>query len=264
VYDTQRETMASLNAGTATEEAPIWTPDGARIVYSSDRDGQTTPHLYWKRVDGGAEERLTDVKHSEREVAGSFTPDGRTLLYSALDEAGAQSKWDVFALRLEGSDAGGWKPQAPVPLLHESFDEVQPALSPDGRWLAYVSNESGKPEVYVRRYPELDHRKMVSNAGGSWPTWSRDTKELFFTLGGHAMVVGYTGGAAGFDATRPRQWSSGSIATVEGARNFDVHPSGQKLLAFRMGNQPTDAGHDKAVLVFGLFDELRRLTHGRN
>src|SRR5204863_1868724 len=127
---------------------PLWTPDGSRLVFTTPRDGQSA-NLFWQRADGtGDVQRLTSSPYAQ--LAGSWHPNGKIL---AFHEVNPQTNADIMIMSIEGDESSGWKPGKPVPFLNSPFDEQEPAFSPDGRWIAYSSNESGRPEIYVRRYP---------------------------------------------------------------------------------------------------------------
>jgi serine/threonine-protein kinase len=260
VYDLEREVMSRLTADAADEERPLWSPDGRDVVFSSDREGSGKTHLYAKRVDSAdAPLRLTDDVRSEREVAESWLPDGRTLMFHAINPP---TEWDVFMLRVEGHDTPRWTPQAPTPLLNSARNETQPALSPDGRWLAYRSDETGKQELYVRRFPELDGKEQISAGGGELPTWSRGGRELLYHSpnSGEIMAVSYAPVGAEFHASKPRVWATVRLAGLDGVRNFDVHPDGKRLVILRAPETPVGAARDKVVLCLNFLDELRRIA----
>jgi Tol biopolymer transport system component len=143
--------------------APLWAPDGRTVVYSKGTD------LFQKSADGRGEEKLL-LKSDERKVASGFTRDGRTLVYvSRSPETG----WDILTLPLSG-DA------KPAPFVKTPFAEFGAALSPDGRYLAYQSNESGRHEVYVQSFPGPGGKWQISSAGGQEPSWRADGAVLYY------------------------------------------------------------------------------------
>jgi serine/threonine-protein kinase len=146
--------------------SPTWTPDGRRVIYTS---GQPHGNLFWRAADGaGDEERLTTSPNFQ--TAGSVTPDGKTLLYFELDSQGDASLW---MLPLTGA-------HQPKLFLNTPSNEGFPAISPDGRWVAYSSNISGRVESYIASFPDAGHRTPVSHGGGYVPAWSPNGRELFF------------------------------------------------------------------------------------
>ena len=155
---------------------PVWTPDGARITYRSNRDTKTFTNLYWQRADGAGEtQRLTESRFMQ--FTGSWHPSGKYFAYYENSEG---TNPDIWILPMDGNEESGWKPGKPTVFLHTPAIEQEPAFSPDGRWLAYHSNESGAFEVYVRPFPGPGGKWQISSGGGQYPTWSRARSELFF------------------------------------------------------------------------------------
>jgi len=144
--------------------------------------------------------------------------------------------------------------------LHEPFDERHPSFSPDGKWIAYSSNEQGAFQVYVRAFPDRGGRWPISNAGGVYQVWSRNGHDLFFrTEDNHLMVTSYTVKGDTFVADKPRVWSEKRLANVGLFQNYDVSPNGNRVAAL----MPVDApGEQKAqnhvVFLENFFDEVRR------
>jgi Tol biopolymer transport system component/predicted Ser/Thr protein kinase len=166
------------------EVYPVWSPDGTRIAFSSDRTLPT--QLYVKPTAGGAEERVLDTTHDAYPT--DWSSDGRFLIYSGGRASATRN--DIWTLPLDGE-------RKPRPLLQSPFNEAEGQLSPDGRVLAFSSDESGRPEVYVGRMPTLTERWQVSTGGGRFPTWRRDGKELFYLAADRKlMAVGFATGSA--------------------------------------------------------------------
>ena len=162
-WDFAREIMKRLTFAPASDLYPVWTLDGQRLVFTSNRDGPF--NLYWKAADGtGAVDRLTEAPN--RQYANAFTPDGNHLLYHDAKLSGG----DLAVLSLDG---------ASVPLLATESDERSAELSPNGKWLAYESDASGQYEIYVRPYPNVDDGNRRRD-GGTRPLWARDGRELFY------------------------------------------------------------------------------------
>jgi hypothetical protein len=151
----------------AIDSAPLWSPDGSQIVFRSFRNG--VYDLFEKPVSGTADEHLLLVT-SQGKQALDWSRDGRFLLYSTQD---AKTGTDLWALPMTGE-------RKPFAVLQGRFDEIEGQFSPDGQWLAYASNESGRNEVYVRTFPEAGGKWQVSVAGGLHPRWRRDGQELFY------------------------------------------------------------------------------------
>ena len=207
VYEWERDTLTRLTFAGETNAYPVWTPDGQRIVYSSQEKGGAF-NLWWIRADGaGDAQRLTESKSPQ--YAGSWRPDGKVLAFHQLNPG---TDCDIMTLPIEGDEKSGWKPGEPKPFVNSAFNERQPAFSPDGRWLAYQSNESGNYEVYVRPFPGPGGKWQISTGGGVYPKWSRNGKELFYrTPDSKIMVVTYTASGDSFRADKPQLWSPGQF-----------------------------------------------------
>jgi hypothetical protein len=166
-----------------------------------------------------------------------------------------------MSVRLDGDAVAGWKPQPEVPVLNGRRNEGAPAISPDGHWLAYTSNETTRTEVYVCRYPELDGKIPISADGGDHPTWSRVTSELLYTQGNASiMAVPYAVAGAAFRPGKPRVWTEVPRANLDGVRNFDLHPDGKRLVVLKAPATPNGVAHLNANFYLNLLDELRRIA----
>jgi len=173
IWSLERRVLTRLTSGPTLDMAPVWTPDGRRIIWTSTRDN-ANPRLYWQAADGtGSAESLNGPGVA---YPGSVTPDAHAVLSSS----GARA---IFRTSLTG-DGKSDSILGPMQAL------LTPEVSPDGRWLAYQSNESGQPEVYVRPYPNVDDgRWQISTERGSRPAWSRNGRELFFLDGNDRLSV---------------------------------------------------------------------------
>ena len=230
----------------------IWTPDGTRITYVSAVAG--SENLFWRPSDGsGSTERLAS---SERQQApGAWTPDGRTLLYMEGDVA---TGYDILTLALEGD-------RKPHPLVQTPFSEVYADLSPDGRWLAYVSSQSGRAEVYVQPYPGPGARQQISVNGGTAPAWSRDGQELFYitttTVGGQAaltkMMEVVVQLKPTFTAGTPRTLFEGRYGATANVRGYDVAPDGRRFLMVQQKDRPA-MRLTEMIIVQNWVEELRQ------
>jgi len=151
----------------ATDSGPVWSSDGSRVVFRSTRKG--VYDLFEKPASGTADEQPLLVT-SQSKSPQDWSRDGRFLLYSTQDP---KTLSDLWALPLTGE-------RKPFAVLQSSFDEIEAQFSPEGQWLAYASNESGRYEIYIRTFPEADVKRHVSAAGGMQPRWRRDGRELFY------------------------------------------------------------------------------------
>ena len=258
LYEWGRETMSRFTSHPGEDRNPIFSPDGRRITFTSTRADNTWKNLYWQRVDGtGVAERLTESESDQ--YPNSWHPNGRVL---AFTDATPGAAGDLSIVELEGDEASGFKPGKPRPFVNSSFRERDAAFSPDGRWLAYVSDEPGRPEIVVRPFPGPGGRWQVSTAGGLLPTWSRSRNDLFFqALDGLLMVAAYDAPKETFRSEKPRPWSPGRVSLRGGGfRNFDLHPDGRRVAVLEPVDASFDQRTDHVVLVQNFFDELRRLA----
>jgi eukaryotic-like serine/threonine-protein kinase len=196
---------------------PIWSPDGGRIAFTSSRDGDWD--LYQKAASGGGEEELL-LKSNEGKFPSHWSWDGRFIAYTNQSTKGGS---DVRVLPLFGN-------RQPIPFAQTKFTERRAYFSPNGRWLAYASDESGKEEVYVRPFPPSAGVWRVSTGGGTQPRWPRDGKELFYVApGGKLMAVEVTAGER-FEAGTPRALFQMRLALDWDLNHYSVTADGQRFL----------------------------------
>jgi Tol biopolymer transport system component len=167
-------TATKVTFGRGRNDFPVWSPDGKSIAFASNRNGHLD--LYQKNADGSGED-IVLLKSDQDKAPTSWSRDGRFLLYDAVD---AKTGDDIWVLPLQGE-------RKPVPFLRTEFQELRARFSPDGRWIAYLSTESGSPEIYVRPFsPEKGSEAasggkwMISKGNGAWVFWRGDGKELFY------------------------------------------------------------------------------------
>jgi Tol biopolymer transport system component len=260
VYEWDRDILTRLTFSDHDENNPVWTPDGQRITYTSHENGEF--NLYWKRADGSGEAlRLTKDKAVKYPF--SWRPDGKVLAFSQLNP---DTSWDIMTLAVEGDEKSGWKVGEPRPFLNTPFAERSPAFSPDGRWLAYTSDESRNYEVYVRPFPGPGGKWQISTGGGDHPKWSRNGKELLYCAGDNRiMVANYATSGDSFHAEKPQLWSPGQFNCSGFAVDFDLHPDGKRLAVLKAGGAGEVPKVDKVSFIFNFFDELRRkVPSGKN
>jgi Tol biopolymer transport system component len=167
LLDIERGVSSRFTFDAANDLGPLWSPDGNRIIFGSIRTGGGD--LYQKSVSaGGTEEPLLTTPLGE--LPTDWSADGRHVLYQAI---GPNSGWDIWALSLEGD-------RKPISILRTDFDEREGQFSPDGKWISYNSNKSGRVEVYLRPFAGPGGEVQVSNNGGAQSRWSRDGNELFY------------------------------------------------------------------------------------
>jgi len=239
----------------AQDGKPVWTPDGERIAFASDRGQAGSPNLYWQRADSNrAPQRLTISANAQQ--PGSWHPSGRFLAFEELRSATLR---DVMILPMEGDEESGWRPGTPTVFVAGPKMDWEPRFSPDGRWIAYASTESGRWEVYVRPFPGPGASVQVSSAGGELPVWSRTKDEIIYGLEGQLMVAPFTVQGTRFMVATPQPWPNGRYETRGRNRMFDLHPDGDRavlaLAAAKAVERPSTA-----QFIFNFFDELKRLA----
>ncbi len=255
VYEWARDTLTQLTFDPGQDQYPVWTPDGRRIVFASDRAKTGISNLYWVNADGTGEvARLTDSPSSQ--APGSWHPSGKLLAFG--------TGGDLMVLPMTGDAARGWTPGAPTVFLSTPAGEGAPMFSPDGRWLAYNSNESGTPQVYVRPFPGPGGTWRVSTDGGMLARWSAATRELLFMTEAYpakVMVAPFAVNGDSFRAETPRPWSPTGIRTGLLLTAYDLHPDGKRLAVATASYESRDT-QDKVVFVFNFADYLRTIAPG--
>jgi Tol biopolymer transport system component len=217
IVDLTRNVTSRADAKPSETYNPVWSPDGRRLAYC--RADAAPPFLHAKPLDGGAEEVLL-ASNGSMQCATDWSSDGRFLLFT---ERHPSTGLDVWTLSFgEGRKA--------EPVLRTTFREYQPRFSPDGRWLAHVSDESGRPEIYLQRFPGPGERVRISPGGGSSPRWSGDGRELFYeSPDGGAMAVPVELGEEAEIGTPTRLFDLGRVGADVDER-FDVTVDGQRFL----------------------------------
>ena len=258
IYDWTRDTLSRFTFDPTDDIKPAWTPDGRRIVFSSRRGDKAMLNMYWQRADGTGEvQRLTESRNSQ--FAASWHPSGKFLAFREASSIPPGNNDDLMILPMEGDEASGWKPGKPTVFLNSPFNEIEPMFSPDGRWLAYSSNESGLAEVYVRPFPGPGGKWQISSGGGTYAAWSRTRPELFYRApDGRIMVATYSVEGDSFRADKPRVLAETQTMLRPRQRSYSVHPDGER---FAMAPVPEETEkQDKVVFIFNFFDELRRIA----
>jgi Tol biopolymer transport system component/DNA-binding winged helix-turn-helix (wHTH) protein len=247
VYDLQHSAMVRLTFGGGCGN-PLWTADGRYVVFRASNG------IFWTRADATAQPRPL-LPSSNSLVPWSFTADGKRLAYV---EVAAATGADIWTAAVDSS-AGMLSAGKPELFRQTRFDERSPMISPDGRWLAYVSNESGKYQVYVEDFPNKRIRKQVST-DGAYPAWSRNGHELFFWRSGtthQLMVAAYSVRGDSFLADPPRVWSQDGITGFSTTRSYDPAPDGKRIVALMPADTPAPSQHH-LIFLLNFFDELRR------
>lgn len=274
IFDLARQSLQILTSSAwgspALRSAPerrfvTWHPDGTRVTFTGMDD-----ELYSIRADGSGEaERLTTSDTGARaspqiQVPTSWSPDGRTLVFTSRLGSAAPVNRDIWTLAFDDATS----PARPFLVTHA--DEPSAELSPDGRYLAYESDQSGRSEVYVQSFPRPGQRELVSTEGGGQPAWARNGRELFYRANGpgpmlRMMAVDVTLGDV-FTAGRARVLWEGPRARYPagtGGRAYDVSPDGRRFLMIKQGDSAPQPPVTHVVLVQNWLEELARLVPRR-
>ena len=249
-YDFARGTFTRLTFD-GMSHWPLWSPHGDRLAFRSYR---TNTFTMWSipadRSSG--EERLTTT--GKRQSAASWSPDGRAIAFSQVN---AETGSDVYVLPLDGD-------RTPVPIAQSRFVEGSPKFSPDGQWVAYSSNESGRPEVYIQPWRGPGPKIQVSTDGGTDPVWSRGSGELFYRNGDKMMASTVRFGRSPILSAPQLLWTGhyaagmSSSCGVSGptSSNYDVTADGQRFLMIQDKDQ--DAVARQLVVVTNFASSLKR------
>ncbi len=241
VHDLERGTFNRLTLEDGWSGVPRWTPDGSRLTFTSDRN-KLSRILFWQVADGSqAAEILLPNKPPFWDFAGSWSPDGRVL---AFIEADPNTNWDIWTLPVGGT---------PSAFLKTPFTEMGPAFSPDGGWLAYESDESGRNEVYVRPYPGPGAKFQVSTEGGTEPVWARGGRELFYRNDRKLIAVEVSLGQQ-FRAGKPRTLFERRFPRHFHRPVYDVAPDGARFVTIQSEEEPAP---ERLNVVLGWFEELK-------
>jgi len=252
IWDIVRETMSRLTFNEASYD-PLWSLDGQRITFGSGPMPNNA--VYWKAADGGGvDEKLGDSVPGRFLFPRSWSNDGKVLVTE--ENTPGATGFNIFSMSI-GSD------HKLEPLLQEKYGESQPEISPDGRWMAYTSNESGKDEIYVRPFPDLDNGQwQISADGGDSPLWSRDGRELFYR-NGDAVIAVMVETEPAFKAGKAQTLFQGtytSLLSLVERNPWDISRDGRFLMMKEVtptGEQAAAKGPRKINIVVNWFEELK-------
>ena len=213
-YDLARGTPSRFTFDPMQDGYPVWSPDGGRVAFSSNRDGHY--QVYQKSAEGAGKEEILVASPLDK-FASDWSRDGRYFIYYQVDP---KTRYDIWVLPLGGD-------RKPFPLLATEFNEHRAKLSPDGRWLAYTSDETSRDEIYVQAFPSLGNKWKVSIDGGTRPVWSRDGKELFYIAVDRKLMVTAVKAGAKFETGEPKALFETHQSPT---RFYDVSPDGRRFL----------------------------------
>jgi Tol biopolymer transport system component len=221
LLDLDRNTPVRFTSEPEAEIAPVWSPLGDRVVFSSRRSGVF--NLQQQSVKGDASEELLVTEQAKQAM--DWSRDGRFLLFRSLDP---KLDWDIWAMPMS-------RDRTPFAVVRSKFEERYAQLSPDGKWIAYQSNESGRFEIYVQPFPHGGERSRISTDGGVQARWRRDGRELFYlTLEGQLVAVPVT-----LSSSSPNVKAGAALplfqARIGGVQDISlshyiVSPDGQRFL----------------------------------
>ena len=249
ILDLARKNPTRLTLDNSSNFLPIWTPDGKRIVFTSNRDG--IYGIYWKAIDGTGEVQKLGTAQDLYLKPYSCSSDGKIL---AIEESSVSfTDYNIGTLSMEGDLARRL-------LLHEEYTEGQPNISPDGKYIAYMSIVSGQTEIYVCPFPEVDKGKwQISANGGCFPLWAPDGRQLFYRNGDAVMAVLIDTGST-FIAVEPEMlFQTMSVSVDAAGPTWDIHPDGKRFLMMKeAGNTASaDGAPGKINIVLNWLEELK-------
>lgn len=218
IFDLERDMRTRFTFDSADDRTPLWSPDDSRLAFSSTRNAQG--EIYVRPTSGQGDAQVLFTANTQVELT-DWSSDGRLIFFDRLIPS--DHGWDIWTVDTQTSEA--------TPLLSGKFDQMDASLSPDGKWLAFASDESGKTEVYVQSFPEKTRRWMISSDAGptaaARPRWRSDGRELYYLRGGTVVAVPVTGGAT-FSFGTPRTLFSVNV-TVSTA-DYAISEDGQRIL----------------------------------
>jgi Tol biopolymer transport system component len=252
IWDVVRRNISRLTFEKSLTTSPLWTPDSRRIVYFSLRE--RTSAVYSRAADGTGKEEILGSVPETQALPYSWSADGKNLVLN-LYKAGLDV--DIGVMSMEGD-------RKYRTLLGEKYTEGQPQISPDGRWMAYISDDSGQIQVYVRPFPQVDSgRWQISQSGGDSPLWSRDGRELFYRSGDAVMGVSVKTGPAPIFSL-PKNLFKGTYVSLPVSSDphpWDISPDGRFLMMKPPASAaaPSEAaGPRKINIVLNWFEELKQ------
>jgi serine/threonine protein kinase len=250
LWDLTRPPLTRVTYGPGVDSYPLWTRDGHRLIFSSQRTG--VMNIFWQTADGaGAAERLTESSYAQT-VTG-ISSDGGSVIFTEVSPTTGE---DVMRLMLDGT-------RSVAPLVQSGFAERNGVVSPNGRWLAYEADDSGRFEIFVRPFPNVNTaRWQVSNDGGTRPLWSPSGHELFYVAAtGAIMRVGVTLRSSWTPTTAQVLVKPGYVTQPNNpGRTYDISRDGQRFLMVKGATADRASASTSIVVVLNWLEELKRLA----
>jgi serine/threonine-protein kinase len=246
IWDLRRENLARLTFDPGMNRGAEWTPDGKRLAFSAQREG--SENIYWQPADGSSMPEALTKNPKASLVPEAISPDGTQLLFTQ-----SAPPRDIGRVQLDGEH------KSDVVLKIDAANAHNPAISPDGRWLAYQSDESVREEIYVRPFPDVNGgRWQITTNGGTRPLWNPNGRELFYyTAPGTLMSVSIEPGAT-FRADTPRMVFQGRYPAPQDGRQYSISPDGRRFLMIKDAAADADAPPAQIVIVQNWFEELKQ------
>jgi len=247
-YDFARNTLTPIGSSAVSSQAPLFTSDGTRVIYRGTREGSR--NVYWRPVDGSADEQRLNKKLDVSNTPTSVSRDGHWLLFNenGSNEPGGVGTW---VMQLDGD-------HTPRRMFAVPDGESDAQISPDGKWLAYQAAVSSRQEIFVSPFPGPGARRQISTDGGDEPLWSPDGRELFFQSGARLMSVAVSAGAT-FSPGIPKVVHEGRyLQSINGNTCFSITPDGKRFLRIQQVEPERAVTHLELVLSW--FSELKSLA----
>ena len=228
IYDLVRSSRTRFTFNAAQEFAPVWSPDGIRIVYAVFRDINNFSDLYIKPVSGGGQEQVL-LKSDATKNPTSWSPEGRFIAFESFDVRRVGQKSDIWILPLDGD-------RKPYPFMATAFNESGAQFSPDGRWLSYLSDESGRNEIYVTSFPQPGGKWQISSGGAGGGAWSRNGREFYFASSEGVFAVAIAASSSGLEIGNPQL-----LFNDRNAAGGDIRSDGKRFLISHRPPEAQDA-----------------------
>jgi eukaryotic-like serine/threonine-protein kinase len=261
VHDLARETTSTITTGSTGASFPIWTPDGERLTYAHPLSAAKSSGqgIFLKRSDGTGEEVPLTTKPIPIAFLASWSPDGKVLLFARLSEK-TGACCEIWTLTIDGNG----KPQEPRQFLPTSGGPPYPSFSPDGRWVAYVSFESGMPQVCVVPFPGTGGKWQISTDGGTEPRWSKNGHELFYVRGNSLIAVPYSVEKNSFQAGKPQTLFSDRLEMRAPFASYDVAHDGEHFVIFQFTGGHIAENSEPTVILNWLAQARQLVAEGQS